>query len=63
MESFEVRVRRWAEDAWSFLQRLGTDPRCPDEVRQEAKRWALEVEHLGDRGAPAWWLGVSEDLP
>jgi hypothetical protein len=55
MEAFEAHVRQWAEDTWSFLQRLSTDPRCPDEVRPEAKRWALEAEHLGERGAPAWW--------
>jgi hypothetical protein len=28
MEPFEVCVRRWAEDTWSFLQRLSMDPRA-----------------------------------
>jgi hypothetical protein len=63
MDALETRIRRWAEDTWSFLPRLSTDPRCPDEVRQEAKRWVLAVEPLGDRGAPAWWFEVPEDLP
>jgi hypothetical protein len=63
MEPFEVRVRRWAEDTWSFLQRLSMDPRCPPDIRAEAHRWQLECEHLGDGAPHAWWQELLDDLP
>lgn len=60
MEPFEVLVRRWAEQTHEFLARLAADPRCPDTVRQEAKSWAVECEHLSDGGPHAWWPDLEE---
>jgi hypothetical protein len=55
MESFEVRVRRWAEQAHEFLSRMATDPRCPEDIRHEALRWQHACEHLGEPYQEAWW--------
>jgi hypothetical protein len=64
MEPFEVHVRRWAEDTHGFLERVATDPRCPEDIRREAHRWQVACEHLGDPfPGQAWWPDLSEDLP
>jgi hypothetical protein len=57
MEPFEVRVRRWVEDAHAFLGRVATDPRCPEDVRREARRWQVACEHLWSHhwAHPATW--------
>jgi hypothetical protein len=52
MEPFAVCVRRWAEDTWSFLARLATDPRGPPDIQAEARRRLGWPEEEGDDARP-----------